>query len=364
MDAVKEPETRTDVALANGASIDLTVAICAYNSEKRIGLVLESLARQQVPAGLRWELLVIDNASKDGTSKLVADMGARLGLPLRLVYEGTPGLANARRRATLEAGSDLLSFPDDDTVLSPDWIMQCVRFLREHPDAGIIGARVQPLFEDPSRKPPDFEERFAGLLSLYDKGDESRRLKFPEDSTPVGAGMSGRTALFRLVFDEFRTMNVGRAPGSLSGGEDLEAMFIAYRMGWEIWYVPSLSLRHFIPNERLTEAYRDKWIIDTASCNALLAVLAGHCRRGTAMGWAWQWLSMKCLVLKYRLLGLLPGRLHPKLARCAFYQRYYRSRAKGCRDLAFNSGAVDRIFELIENHRHSEGNKRPEIECS
>ncbi len=335
---------------------DLTVAICAYNSEKRIGLVLESLAQQQVPPGLRWELLVINNASKDGTNDLVMEMGQRLGLPFRVIYEGNPGLANARRRATLEAASELLSFPDDDTVLNPDWIVQCVRFLSEHPDAGIIGAKVLPLFEDASLKPPDFEERFAGLLSLYDHGDVARRLKFPEDPSPVGAGMSGRTALFRLIFDEFRTMNVGRAPDSLAGGEDLEAMFIAYRMGWEIWYTPSLSLRHFIPRERVTEAYRDKWIIDSAGCNALLAVLAGHCSRGSRWSWFWSWIHTQLLVLKYRILGWLPKQLHPKLVKSDFYRQYYRSRAKGIRDLVFHSTSVDRIFRLIESHQRQGDN--------
>ncbi len=334
---------------------DLTVAICAYNAERRIGLVLESLAKQEVSKDLSWELLVINNASKDGTEKLVTEMGQRLKLPIRIIYEGTPGLANARRRATLEAASDLLSFPDDDTVLSPDWIEQCVRFLRTHPDAGIIGAKVLPLLEDPALKPPDFDERFAGLLSLYDHGDKAKRLKFPEDPSPVGAGMSGRTALFRLVFDEFRTMNVGRSPDSLSGGEDLEAMFIAYRMGWEVWYAPELSLRHFIPRERVTEAYRDKWIIDSASCNALLAVLAGHCPRGTRLTWCWKWMVTQMLVLKYRMLGLLPNRLHPKLGKSDFYQRYYRSRANGYRDLVVNARSVDRIFQMIEAHRRLSG---------
>ena len=337
---------------------DLTVAICAYNSEKRIGLVLESLAQQKVPEGLRWELLVINNASKDGTHKLVMEMGERLGLPFRVVYEGTPGLANARRRATLEAASDLLSFPDDDTVLSPDWIVQCVRFLSEHPDAGIIGAKVLPLFEDASLKPPDFEDRFAGLLSLYDHGNIARRLKFPEDPSPVGAGMSGRTALFRLIFDEFRTMNVGRSPDSLSGGEDLEAIFIAYRMGWEIWYVPALCTHHFIPRERLTEAYRDKWIIDTASCNALVAILAGLCPRGNRWSWFWSWIRTQSLVLKYSILGWLPKRLHPKLVKSDFYRRYYHSKAKGIRDLVFHSRSVDRIFRLIDSHRR-QSDERP-----
>ena len=339
---------------------DLTVAICAYNAEKRIGLVLDSLAQQKVPEGLRWELLVINNASKDGTQKLVEEMGQRLKLPIRIIYEGTPGLANARRRATLEAASDLLSFPDDDTVLSPDWIVQCVRFLSEHPDAGIIGAKVLPLFEDASLKPPDFEDRFAGILSMYDHGDIARRLKFPEDPSPVGAGMSGRTALFRLIFDEFRTMNVGRAPDSLAGGEDLEAMFIAYHMGWEIWYAPELCTHHFVPRERMTEAYRDKWIIDSASCNSLLAILAGRCPRGTWWSWFWSWIYTQLLVLMYSVLGWFPKRLHPKLVKSDFYSRYYRSKAKGMRDLVFYSRSVDRIFRLIESNQRG-GDERPTV---
>jgi hypothetical protein len=342
---------------------DLTIAICAYNSEKRIGMVLESLAGQQVPAGLTWELLVIDNASKDGTSKITAAMGAKLCLPLRLIYEATPGLANARRRAALDAKSELLSFLDDDTVVDEDWIAQCVKFLGEHPEAGIVGAKVEPLFEDPARRPADFQERFAGLLSMFDQGDVARRLKFPQDPNPVGAGMSGRTELFRLIFDEFRTMNVGRAPDCLSGGEDLEAMFIADRMGWEVWYAPSLRLLHFVPNHRLSEQYRDQWIVDTASCNVLLEVLNGRRSRGTRLGWLWRWLGVLSRVARYGCLGLLPGGPHSKAAKWRFYRRYYSSKARGCRDLVFHPGSVDRIFELIETHRRTGAAERSESAC-
>jgi glycosyltransferase involved in cell wall biosynthesis len=330
---------------------DLTVAICAYNAEKRIGMVLESLARQVVPQDIRWELLVIDNASKDETSRLVSEMGERLGLPLRLLSESQPGLANARRLAALEAKAEVLSFLDDDTVTDENWVIACVEFMHEHPDAGIVGAKVEPLFENEACMPADFATRFASILSMIDLGDISRRLKFPEDPNPVGAGMTGRTSLFRLIFDEFRTVNVGRIGSSLSGGEDLEAVFIADRMGWEVWYAPSLRLRHFVPNNRVTDDYWDRWMIQTAPCQAWLLALNGREVVGRRWHYATRYLRLEMLGLKYAVLNLLPAGLHPKLARSRFWRRYYRAMASGYRHLAANGQATRRIFELIERNR-------------
>ena len=116
--------------------LDLTIAVCAYNAVKRLPLTLEALGRMNVPAGLRWECLVIDNRSTDGTGAAAEEIGRRLNLPLKVVLEPRPGLTLAHRKAVEEARGEIVSFVDDDNLVEPDWAANCVEFFRTHPRGG------------------------------------------------------------------------------------------------------------------------------------------------------------------------------------------------------------------------------------
>ncbi|XDE63975.1 glycosyltransferase [Arthrospira platensis BEA 1257B] len=51
--------------------IQLTVAIPTYNGENRLPEVLEQLRCQRATESIRWEVLVVDNNSSDGTAAVV-----------------------------------------------------------------------------------------------------------------------------------------------------------------------------------------------------------------------------------------------------------------------------------------------------
>lgn len=63
------------------------------------------------------ELLVIDNASTDGTSEVASSFPG-----VRLVREPVKGLTRARQKALAEARGEVLAFVDADTRMPPGWI--------------------------------------------------------------------------------------------------------------------------------------------------------------------------------------------------------------------------------------------------
>ena len=164
--------------------LDLTLAICAYNAQRRLPMALEALARQ-LTGSLHWEVLVIDNNSTDATAAIADQAGRSLGLTMRVIHEPQPGLAAARRRAAVEALGRYLSYVDDDNLVEPDWARQCVTFLDEHPRCGVVGGRIDPLFEDPAARPVDFDEHFAMALAIRDFGSDARRLAPPPTIHPA-----------------------------------------------------------------------------------------------------------------------------------------------------------------------------------
>src|SRR5579885_2338760 len=86
------------------AEVGVSVVICCHNSERLLPRTLECLKSQIVDPSLRWELLIVNNASSDGTADAARRCwGERAPVPLRIVDEPRLGLSYARERALHEA---------------------------------------------------------------------------------------------------------------------------------------------------------------------------------------------------------------------------------------------------------------------
>ncbi len=60
--------------------MDLTVAICCFNARDRVAWPLQALACQEGTEGIGWEIIVLDNASTDGTAEEATRIALELGV--------------------------------------------------------------------------------------------------------------------------------------------------------------------------------------------------------------------------------------------------------------------------------------------
>src|SRR5436309_3023469 len=74
-----------------------TVAICTWNRSQLLRQTLDQFLDLAIPAGMTWELLVVNNNSTDDTDVVLAEFESRL--PLRRLFEREPGLSHARNAA-------------------------------------------------------------------------------------------------------------------------------------------------------------------------------------------------------------------------------------------------------------------------
>lgn len=229
----------------------VSLVVCTHNGATRLPAALAHLAAQEVAAALRWEVLVVDNASTDDTAAAArAAWPVAPPAPLRVIPEPRVGLGHARLRGLDAASYEVVGFVDDDNWLAPDWVQRAWEVMDAHADVGACGSQGEPVFE--SGAPPPW---FAGSAHSYAVGDQG-------DAGDVGPGplwgaaLIVRRAAWQAVRDAgFEPMLAGRQGSLPMAGEDTELCFALEHAGWRLWYEPRLRFRHAIPASRLTWPY-------------------------------------------------------------------------------------------------------------
>ena len=87
--------------------LDVSVVISTFNRPTQLERALRALVAQDVPASLRYEIIVVDNNSSDNTREVVAAFEREHGPRVRYVFECRQGCpsdaipASARRSPPL-----------------------------------------------------------------------------------------------------------------------------------------------------------------------------------------------------------------------------------------------------------------------
>lgn len=90
-----------------------------------------------------WELIVVDDGSRDDTARVLADAGGRFGGRCRLVTTVGLGLGGARNAGWTVATGDLILFTDDDCYPAPD-LLASVRQCAREAGWSFLGGRLLP----------------------------------------------------------------------------------------------------------------------------------------------------------------------------------------------------------------------------
>lgn len=124
-----------------------SVIIATYNRRELLGRVLEALAQQSIPLD-RFEVVVVDDGSSDGTADWVA--AQRFPFALRLVRQENAGPAAARNAGIGAARGEILIFLDDDFVPGPQVVGEHLRGHAAERDVVVIGpASSLPFYREP-----------------------------------------------------------------------------------------------------------------------------------------------------------------------------------------------------------------------
>jgi glycosyltransferase involved in cell wall biosynthesis len=232
----------------------LSVIICTHNPRRDyLDRTLESLRAQTLPSE-KWELLLVDNASKEPLATSVDLSWHPQG---RHVLETSLGLTPARLCGIRAAASDLLLFVDDDNILQPDYLAVLLQLAADNPQLACFGAgRLEPEFEQ--QPAPEYMSRIHYLALRTVASPQWSNV--PGDCIiPWGAGLAVRRAVAERVKDVVGTCPVRKqldrvGQNLLCGGDD-EFTYAACDMGFGKGLFPALRITHLIAARRVTPDY-------------------------------------------------------------------------------------------------------------
>jgi glucosyl-dolichyl phosphate glucuronosyltransferase len=231
---------------------DISVILCTYNRAASLKCTLESFSRLTLPSCLGWELIVVDNNSKDNTREVIRGFTTNAPFCVRYIFEGRQGRSAALNAGIAAAKGEIVAFTDDDVTLHPEWLLNLKRAFDEFNCAGVAG-RIVPVWSHP--KPDWLEMDGQQAIVTFERGDEAREIK---DDPPLGANSAYRK-------DKFAQYGLFRLDLGVSGDnrgitcEDTEFASRLFRAGETIMYVPSAIIYHPVDPNRSSKAYFRKW---------------------------------------------------------------------------------------------------------
>jgi glycosyltransferase involved in cell wall biosynthesis len=233
----------------------ISVILCTYNGAERLPETLRHLAQQEVNSHLPWEVIVVDNASTDGTAQVAEKCWQTHGgaTALHIIVEPRPGKGHALTTGIRNSKYSYCLICDDDNRLETDYVRLAYRTMERHPEIGILGGHGTPAFET---HPPAWFSRFQAKYGVGPQAPEPGCLP-PEKHYVYGAGSVIRKTAYQTILDAgFPALLVGPAGGRQSGGgEDAELCHAMKLAGYRLWYDDHLRFSHFIPSCRLRWRY-------------------------------------------------------------------------------------------------------------
>lgn len=229
-------------------NLSISAVICTYNREDYLRGALDSLINQDLA---NYEIVVVDNASTDGTAEIVKSYSDNP--QVKYVYEPKLGLSVARNTGVVNSTGDIVVYLDDDAVAPSHWLQTLLTVFENDPEVVIAGGKVKLILPEPYTDLPEWiSEQMAGALGVYDLGNEMIPIN-DASFTPRGLNYGFRRSFWQEVggFD----VKFDRVGNNLLSNGDLVFTELALKMHRKVMYIPTAEVGHNVQPERLTKEW-------------------------------------------------------------------------------------------------------------
>lgn len=217
----------------------VSVVVCTYNRKQLLKSCLNSIYAQDFPQ-TRFEVIVIDGGSIDGTEEICQDYPN-----LQFIVEHKYGLAYARNKGAELAQGEIVAYTDDDCIVDKHWLRSLLTEFHVSKKVVGVGGPVYPI--QPGIIPKKIHVNAA--FGFFDEGKSKKQV-----NGVITSNSAFRKGLFKqITFDD--TLGVTRRKGLILSGEDTDFCRQIIKSGFELRYTPYAKVYHSIIMERLRVQY-------------------------------------------------------------------------------------------------------------
>jgi len=225
----------------------LSIIIVNYNVREFLHHALVSL--QKAMKGIRGEIIVVDNASDDGSIEMVRRRFTAVHL---IASKTNVGFARANNLGLKRARGKYLLLINPDTIVQENTLRVMVKFFAENPDVGLAGCKIlnpDGSFQLACRRsfprPWVALTKMVGLSALFPKsrlfGKYNLTYLNPDETYEIDA-VSGS---FMMVRREAYEQVGGLDEDFFMYGEDLDWCYRIQQAGWKNYYVHTTQIIHY-----------------------------------------------------------------------------------------------------------------------
>ncbi len=235
----------------------ISVIVCTFNRREVLRETLRTLDESQLPPGIDWEVLIVDNNSSDSTRSECESFVQKNPRRFRYFFESRAGKTFALNTGIANARGEILAFTDDDVKVDPHWLAEILCTFETFACAGIAG-RIVPVWN--SEKPVWYSSEGPYKLmdadGRYDLGDDP----FETTAPAFGANLSLKREMFER-YGGFRT-DLGPTPGKQNPGEDTEMCRRLMAAGEKFMYAPRAIVCHPVQEKLRKKSYFQSWYFE------------------------------------------------------------------------------------------------------
>ncbi len=234
---------------------DLSIIIVSYNTVNYLKSCLISIF-ETAPRSLDFEVIVVDNNSKDGTVKEVQSSKFKVqneSSKFKIIAnKDNLGFSKANNIGVKESTGEFILFLNPDTVVQPKTLETMGEFMKKNKEVGAATCKVQlsnGMLDDASHRgfptPWNSLSHFSGLSKLFSKsklfGGYNQGWKDLNSTHEIDACAGAFMIVQRKAGEQIGWWD----EDFFFYGEDLDFCFRLKEKNWKIYYVPTCSILHY-----------------------------------------------------------------------------------------------------------------------
>lgn len=228
----------------------LSVIIVNYNVQYYLEQVLYSVYKASKNlAQNSVEIWVVDNASKDGSVKMVKEKFPEVQL---IANDKNVGFSKANNQAIAQAQGKYVLLLNPDTIVQEDTFEKCIAFMEDHPDAGGLGIKMidgKGHFLPESKRglptPQVSMYKMLGLHRFFPKSAKFNKYymgNLPNDQNHEIEVLSGAFMFMRKsVLDKIGYLD----KDFFMYGEDIDLSYRITLAGYKNYYLSETQILHY-----------------------------------------------------------------------------------------------------------------------